>query len=65
VFAGAKFYNSQSIWYLTRPQGRNQNQQDKVLYGEDFYLKNKGTDNLFGLSYHYRSPKTGQSEGMQ
>ncbi|GBC07022.1 hypothetical protein RclHR1_00720031 [Rhizophagus clarus] len=64
VFAGEKFCNSQSIWFLTKSQSDSLYQQNMVSYNDKFYLKHKGTISIFGLSYHYKSPKTGQSEAF-
>ncbi|RIA90466.1 hypothetical protein C1645_769954 [Glomus cerebriforme] len=61
VFAGEKFYNASSIWYLTKSCS---DQQNTVLYNDKFYLKHKETDEVFGLSCTYKSPTTGHSEAF-
>ncbi|RIA89664.1 hypothetical protein C1645_738452 [Glomus cerebriforme] len=64
VFAGEKFYNSSSIWYLTKVKSDHLNKQNMVFYNDKFYLKHKESNELFGISGKYKSPKSGQSEAF-
>ncbi|CAB4390737.1 unnamed protein product [Rhizophagus irregularis] len=64
VFAGEKFYNSHSIWLLSKIKSHRLNQQNMVFYNDEFHFRHKETNNLFWLSYNYKSPTTRQSEAF-
>ncbi|RIA87330.1 hypothetical protein C1645_878104 [Glomus cerebriforme] len=67
VFAGENLYNNpRALWVLIsyKYHLKESYQQDMVFYNDNFYLKHKETNKIFGISYIYKSPTTKQSEAF-
>jgi hypothetical protein len=63
VFASQPLSNPNSLWLVSDPDQKNNS--NPIIYGKsEVYLKNKGIGEYIFLSDYYKSPSTGNKEGI-